>query len=163
METLKIRKAEAKELDRIMQIYDHARRFMEDNGNGTQWAGGYPSEELLRNDIAEGQLYVMENDSGVHGVFAFIIGRDETYDIIEDGQWMSDTEYGTIHRIAGDGTVRGLMQSAVEFCRSRISHLRIDTHENNHVMQHLIEKTGFRRCGVIYIADGTPRIAYELI
>ena len=33
MEPLKIRRAEAKELDRIMQIYDHARRFMEDNGN----------------------------------------------------------------------------------------------------------------------------------
>ena len=163
METLKIRRAEAEDLDRIMQIYDHARRFMEDNGNGTQWTGGYPSEELLRNDIAEGQLYIMANDRGIHGVFAFIIGRDETYDVIEDGQWMSDTEYGTIHRIAGDGTVRGLMRTAVTFCRSRISHLRIDTHENNHVMQHLIGKTGFRRCGIIYIADGTPRIAYELI
>lgn len=163
MEVMDIRRAKLTDMGRIMQIYDHARRFMEDNGNGTQWAGGYPSKELLRNDIAEEQLYVMESGGEVHGVFAFVIGKDESYDVIEEGQWLSDSEYGTIHRIAGDGRVRGLMQNAVSFCRSRIGHLRIDTHENNHVMQHLIEKTGFRRCGIIHIADGTPRIAYELI
>ena len=28
-------------------------------------------------------------------------------------------------------------------------------------MQHLIEKNGFKRCGIIHIADGSPRIAYE--
>jgi hypothetical protein len=30
-------------------------------------------------------------------------------------------------------------------------------------MQHVVEKHGFQRRGIIYIADGTPRIAYEYI
>ena len=52
---------------------------------------------------------------------------------------------------------------SVEFCSEKISHLRIDTHEDNIVMQHLIIKNGFRKCGIIHIADGSPRIAYEKI
>lgn len=39
--------------------------------------------------------------------------------------------------------------------------IRIDTHADNKTMQHLIEADGFTRCGIIYIADGTPRIAYQ--
>lgn len=26
---------------------------------------------------------------------------------------------------------------------------------------HVISKNGFKRCGIIYVADGTPRIAFE--
>ena len=39
--------------------------------------------------------------------------------------------------------------------------LKIDTHEDNVVMQHVLEKNGFERCGKIYTHDGTPRIAYQ--
>ncbi len=163
MEQIKMRKAVFADLDRIMQIYDIARGFMAANGNGSQWAGGYPQESLLKEDIAEQQLYIIEQSGDIHGVFAFIVGEDETYSVIEQGQWLSADEYGTIHRIAGDGEVKGMMQTAVEFCWKEISHLRIDTHENNLVMRHLIEKLGFRQCGIIHVDDGTPRIAYEKI
>ena len=30
-------------------------------------------------------------------------------------------------------------------------------------MRHLIEKYGFIQCGIIYVFDGTKRIAYEFI
>ena len=36
-----------------------------------------------------------------------------------------------------------------------MSHLRIDTHENNVVMRHLIARHGFP-CGTIYVEDGHP-------
>ena len=29
-------------------------------------------------------------------------------------------------------------------------------------MQHLIERSGFTRCGIVYMEDGSPRIAYQL-
>lgn len=51
------------------------------------------------------QLYVIEEDGQIHGVFAFILGADPTYAVIEDGAWRSDEAYGTIHHIA-DGTPR---------------------------------------------------------
>ncbi len=44
-----------------------------------------------------------------------------------------------------------------------MSNFRIDTHNDNKIMQHVIEKNGFIRCGIIYVKDGSPRIAYEKI
>lgn len=85
----------------------------------------------------------------------------QTYLRIEGGSWLSDAEYGVIHRIAGDGTIHGGLRQAVEYCEQTIHHLRIDTHEDNKVMQHVILKNGFTCCGMIHVADGSPRIAYE--
>lgn len=45
--------------------------------------------------------------------------------------------------------------------RGRGLPLRADTHADNKVMQHLLEKNGFVRCGNITLADGTSRIAYH--
>ena len=55
------------------------------------------------------------------------------------------------------------MDKVVAFCEKQIPHLRIDTHEDNKVMQHLIEKNGFKKCGIVYVEDGTERFAYEKI
>lgn len=102
-------------------------------------------------------------DGHIHGVFALIPGRDPTYDIIEDGAWLSDEEYSTIHRVAGDGRVNGVFEAALRFSLAQTPHIRIDTHEDNAVMRHLIEKNGFQRTGMIYCRDGSPRIAYERV
>lgn len=161
MSKMKIRRAEKKDLPEIMRVYEYARHFMAENGNETQWGNNYPQKEMLINDINDNNLYAAEISGRICGVFAFIIGEDETYAVIEDGKWLSDSEYGTIHRIAGDGTVHGFFEAALSFCCERIKHIRIDTHDDNKIMQHIIEKNGFIKCGKIYISDGTPRIAYE--
>ena len=95
--------------------------------------------------------------------FYFHIGDDSTYQVIDNGHWLSDESYGTIHRIAGDGTIHGVLEIAVNYCKDQIPHLRIDTHHDNKIMQHVIEKNGFKKCGIIYVKDGSERIAYELI
>lgn len=51
----------------------------------------------------------------------------------------------------------------MEFCKGRWGNLRIDTHADNHTMQHLIQKHGFQKCGIVYVEDGTPRIAYQYL
>lgn len=126
-----IRLAKYDDLNRILNIYEHARQFMKENGNETQWNNNYPSKELLKKDIDNGQLYVFETDNIIHGVFAFVIGEDKTYKQIKDGKWLSDSLYGTIYRVASDGIVKGLLNKVIEYCETKISHLRIDTHENN--------------------------------
>lgn len=160
---MNIRKAEYGDLDAILKVYQAAREYMRQSGNPNQWGTDKPKKEWLEQDIEKGNLYVGENDSGeIHFVFAFILGADPTYSYIEDGSWPSDEPYGTIHRIASDGTVSGVVKMAVEYGKSIISNIRIDTHEDNKTMQHVVEKLGFERCGIIYIEDGTPRIAYQL-
>ena len=156
-----VRIAKMEDLSRIEEIYVHARSFMAETGNPTQWGKTEPKISQLKTDIGEGKLYVMESD-GIHGVFFFTIGEDPTYAIIQDGSWLSDASYGTIHRIAGDGS-GGIVGTAVKFAKTQIQHLRIDTHQDNKVMQHVVEKQGFSRRGIIYVADGSPRIAYEMV
>lgn len=159
-----IRNATPRDLPAMMRVYACARQFMQETGNATQWGSAYPPEALIAQDIARGQSYVITGENGdICGVFAFIIGADPTYAVIEDGAWLSDAPYGVIHRIAGNGTAHGIVQQAVAFCRSRTPHLRIDTHADNRVMQHLIAKCGFARCGIIHVRDGSPRIAYEML
>ena len=163
MQNLTIEKAELSDLPKMMEIYAYAREFMKKTGNPNQWSDKFPEEAVLRNDIQVGNLYVIKENGAIHAVFALIIGEDPTYAHIEQGAWISDTAYGTIHRLAGDGQVRGIFPAVVEFCSRRIRHLRVDTHENNRVMQHLIEKNGFVPCGIIYLEDGSPRLAYERV
>lgn len=168
-----IRHAVDSDKDRIYEIYAFARKFMAENGNPNQWKNNNPSREIIDNDIAAGNLYVIEEadkeqqtesdnkKSRVHGVFFFKMGEDATYNVIEDGSWLSGDAYGTIHRVAGDGQIHGVLTMAVQFCEQKIKHLRIDTHNDNKIMQHVIEKNGFKRCGIIYVEDGSERIAYE--
>lgn len=157
---MKIRKGTLGDLDEIMEVYAAAKSYMIANGNRSQWNNGYPQRALIEEDIAKGQCYVCEED-GIHGVFAFILGEDPTYLSIQDGAWKNDHPYGTVHRIGSDGKTRGIFKAALDFCRGISPDLRIDTHENNHIMQKLILNYGFERCGIIFIEDGTPRIAYQ--
>ena len=156
-----IRPAIPADLDEIEKIYAQARSFMVKNGNPTQWSNGYPKRVLLEADIQAGNLYVVCRGTELTGVFLFVIGEDPTYAYIENGTWRSDTTSGTIHRIASRG--RGVFAACLDYCRSRCDHIRVDTHADNKPMQHLAEKYGFSRRGIIYVADGTPRIAYDLL
>lgn len=156
----KIRRAIMADMDDVLGIYAHARQFMRDNGNPTQWGDNHPRQEILVEDVELGRLYVVEADGRICGVFMFQIGDDPTYAHIE-GSWRSAEPYGVIHRIAGMGG--GVFPVVLEFCRGLISHIRIDTHEDNKPMQHVVEKYGFTRRGIIYVEDGTPRIAYDLL
>lgn len=158
-----IRKSEIKDIPAILNIFGNARIYMKTHGNPTQWADGYPDETIVKNDIEKGNSYVCEEDAQIVGTFTFIIGDDPTYKIIRHGSWRSNQLYGTIHRIASAGKVRGLAQKCFDFCANQIGYLRIDTHENNQSMQAAIKKYGFEQCGIIDTRDGTERLAFDFI
>ena len=155
-----VRPARRSDLRRIEEIYAYARAFMAENGNPNQWGTTHPPVGQLKQDIENRNLFVITDGEVIHGVFFFWIGDDPTYARIDGGTWRSSSPYGTIHRIAGDGS-GGILKAAVEFGKKKINHLRIDTHEDNHIMQNAVTKLGFQRRGIIYLADGDPRIAYD--
>ena len=158
---MKIRRAETKDHGRIMEIYAAAQEYMIRSGNPDQWKRVYPSPELIASDIENGVCYVIFDDTGVHGVFAMIEGDDPTYARIENGSWLNDGPYAAIHRVASDGVLHGIVGCAADYGKSLYDNIRIDTHEKNLTMQRRLEKSGFRKCGIIYVADGSPRIAYQ--
>ena len=155
-----IRPATSADLTALMPLYDNARAFMAANGNPTQWKHS-PSQETLEADIARGDLYVIEENGRIEGVFACILGEDPTYQVIEEGAWLDASPYATLHRVAAAKGCHGVFQRAVAFGETLCPHLRVDTHRDNLPMQHCILKQGFQYCGVIHIADGSPRLAYE--
>lgn len=159
---LSIRKAEESDLRRIMEIFDIAKEFMHSTGNTGQWNGAYPGEKLILSEIGQGHCFVVTEIEGrIVGTFCFIIGEDPTYRVIEDGEWLDDEPYGTIHRIASDRTEHGIGHLCISFCSSLIGTLRADTHQDNAPMLSLLEKEGFIRCGIIHLADGAQRIAFQ--
>ena len=136
-----IRKTLPEDVDTILNIFDTARQFMHTTGNPTQWNANYPALEDLEPDIQNGNSYVC----------------------VENGSWRSEAPYGTVHRLASDGTTKGIARACFDFCKTQISHLRVDTHKDNQPMQACFKQNGFEECGIIYVSDGTPRIAYEFI
>ena len=157
-----IRMAKEADIPHILAIYDSARAFMHTHGNPTQWAGNYPALADIQKDLATNSLYVSCGEDGtVHGVFALVTTGDPNYAAIYDGAWLSDRPYAAIHRIASDGKERGLFRQAVAFVRKNHDHIRIDTHKDNLPMQNAILREGFSYRGIIHIADGSPRNAYE--
>lgn len=163
MSKFQIRFAMPEDMPEILDVYRHAREFMIANGNPSQWGTEHPREEILWEDIEKQQLYLLVMREKICGVFALVFGIDPTYLQIEGGCWCSDTPYATIHRIAGNGLEKGIFEAAISYAADKIPHLRIDTHQENLVMQHLIEKHGFSRRGIIYVRDHSPRIAYDRV
>lgn len=160
-----IRHAEARDLARMMALYEHARRFMAEHGNPNQWGPTrWPPEDLLRRDIAQENSYLCVQGDRIVGTFFFAMGPDiePTYRRIEDGAWRDPSPYGVVHRLAGDGSVRGTGAFCLDWAYRQCGHLRVDTHGDNRVLQNLLGKLGFVHCGTIYVEeDPYPRLAYE--
>ncbi len=156
-----VRPSILRDIEAIMAIYAYAREQMRLNGNPTQWGDCWPEEWAIRRDIERQVHFTVVDESGVLvAVFAFIIGEEPTYRQIE-GAWLNDASYGTLHRVASSGKAPGILRFCLDFCESKIGNIRVDTHQDNVIMRHLLGKYGYQECGIIIVEDGTPRIAYQ--
>ena len=167
-----IRPATPADLPALRPVFEAAKGIMRADGNHDQWsAPGFPDDSLLLRDIARGGGFVIESSvmPGLTGhlaaprivaYFALLPSPEPTYDVI-DGAWLTDEPYGVIHRMASYPEVHGIFSAVIDYAAARYAHLRIDTHRDNRIMQHLIEKHGFTYCGIIWLEDGTERLAYE--
>lgn len=158
---MNIRKTTRNDLPALLALYAGARRFMREQGNPNQWGGSRPSEAILRADIGAGVSYVCEQGDALLAAFSFWVGGEPTYARIENGAWLNDAPYGVVHRLASARQMRGAGQFCLEWCFAQCGNLRIDTHTNNRPMQNLLRKLGFAYCGVIYLEDGAPRLAFQ--
>ena len=154
---MQIRIASLEDLEFIEGAYEHARAFMQANGNATQWTDGYPGRIGAEEDIARKHCFLVADDEGPLAVFSFAPGPDETYAEI-DGAWHSDADYHVIHRVAAVRG-RGIARTIFSFAAEDSDYLRCDTHEENIPMRRALESFGFRECGTITVANGTQRVA----
>ncbi|MBQ3766141.1 MAG: N-acetyltransferase [Bacteroidales bacterium] len=160
-----IRPAVPADLPALRPVFEAAKGIMRADGNLEQWsAPGFPDDSLLLRDIGRGGGFVIESPgrpaSSIVGYFALLPSPEPTYDYIE-GAWLTDGPYGVIHRMASYPDIHGIFSAVIDYAAARYAHLRIDTHRDNRIMQHLIGKHGFTYCGIIWLEDGSPRLAYE--
>ncbi len=156
-----IRKTQISDIADCESIYASARKFMAEAGNPNQWSGAYPNAVEVMADIAKGTGFVCEDEGEVIAVFHFSIGDDPTYAKIYDGAWRSDEPYAVIHRVAVKHHGRGVIDFIFRECFEAFPHLRIDTHRDNIPMQKALLRNGFSPCGIIYLANGDERLAFE--
>lgn len=162
-----LRRTEEQDLDRVMEIIKQAQDYFK-KSNIDQWQDHYPTIQTIREDMANGDSYVLVNDETIMATTVISFEGEETYEHIDHGKWLSLGEFAVIHRLAVDNTYKGLgisseiIRNAERMCVERGIHsIKVDTHEQNLSMQRLLQKNDFSYCGVIYLQDGSPRVAFE--
>lgn len=159
-----VRPAIVSDMQAIMAVLEAAKGIMRASGNLHQWVNGYPSESVIREDMDKEQGFVLEEGAKVVGYFTFVPSPEPTYSTIYGGAWLDDDKpYHVIHRIASLPEVHGVFAAIMDFAFAHDGNIRVDTHEDNHIMQHNLLKHGFSYCGIIYLASGDPRLAYQKI
>lgn len=160
-----IRKAVPTDIDVMMDIFESGKQIMRSDNNMTQWTGGYPQRELVLAEIERGNSCVMVAPNGVvAATFAFILTDDPTYKVIYNGSWTDDVlPYGTIHRIASRADYCDVARQCFNYAWSVRPNLRVDTHADNHIMQHVLLKNGFKYCGIIHLVNGDERLAFQKV
>ena len=164
-----IRVARPDDMADIMAVMDAAKKIMRQSGNLHQWGDGYPSEAVITADMERNGGFVIEDDGCIVGYFAFLPSPEPTlpspeptYYNIYKGKWLNDTQpYHVVHRIASYPDTHGIFSSIMDYCFRHDHNIRIDTHRDNKIMQHNISKHGFSYCGIIYLANGDERLAYQ--
>lgn len=164
---MEFRKSTKNDVPKIMNIVKQAQNYFKEQGID-QWQNNYPNEEVINGDIENGDSYVMLKDDKVVATTVISFDKEETYDKIYDGKWLSNGDYAVIHRIAVDNTYKGLglshkiIKYTEDKCKENNVHsIKVDTHEENIPMQKLLTKNGFEYCGIIYLEDGGKRVAFE--
>ena len=148
----------------IMKVMDAAKGIMRSSGNMHQWTDGYPSQAVITADMEKHGGFVIEDDGLVVGYFAFLPSPEPTYSKIYEGQWLDDEQpYHVVHRIASYPYAHGIFSCIMDFCFSADRNIRIDTHQDNTIMQHVINQYRFTYCGIIYLVNGDERLAYQCL
>jgi predicted GNAT superfamily acetyltransferase len=164
-----LRKGEKKDIEQILLIIEDAKEALKSMGID-QWQNGYPNREIIEKDINSSEAYVLEEEGQVKAYGILTFGGEESYNSIYDGEWLSQEIYGTIHRIAvksnekGRGISHKFLGSMEKICIDKeIKSIKIDTHRDNKIMQNILTKNNYTYCGIIYLQDGSERLAYEKI
>lgn len=166
---MKFRRAKISDLDQIVDIIEQSKKYLKEV-KVDQWQNGYPEKNDLRKDIEGQNSYVLVNGNDVLATTAISLNEESTYNSIFHGEWLTEEEYMVMHRVAvhsnykGKGLFKELIKEAKKIALSNNIHsIKIDTHKDNISMQKALFNNDFEKCGIIYLEDGSERIAFELV
>ncbi|HIU10146.1 MAG TPA: GNAT family N-acetyltransferase [Candidatus Avidehalobacter gallistercoris] len=157
--------AKLKDIAKCYAIIKAAKEFQREQGF-IQWTDDYPNETTVLNDVQNEKGYVIIADSEIAGYMCIDFSGEPAYENIE-GKWNTELPYAVIHRMALSEKYRGKGLSSIAFtlvedlCISKdVKNIRVDTDFQNRRMQHILDKAGFAKCGVV-IFQGSGKLAYD--
>ena len=162
------------DFDQLFAIYKDAVEKFKIEGT-FQWKEGYPSIADFNEDYNNHQILVCEYNDGevrkVCGAITLIFENEPDYEPGYDVQWINRDPYLTIHRVAvkkefyGKGVASRLFNKAFELCKEKgYYNIKIDTHEQNYDMKKLLDRLGFKKCGIIKLRKkGEFREAFQKV
>lgn len=166
---MRFRKSNYQDIKEIMILINQAKEYLKLKGVN-QWQDGYPNEEVIKEDIAKGESYILISNDKIVGTSTICFSGESTYDNIFEGKWLTKNKYIVMHRVAvhddfkGMGIFREILFEVSKLSTMNdINSIKIDTHEDNLSMQKALINNGFKRCGIIYLENGDKRIAFEKI
>lgn len=164
---MEFRKSTKADVLKIMEIIQEAQGHLKKSGIN-QWQNNYPNNDVIESDILKNESYVLIDNDKIAGTFALSFKDDKSYATIYEGEWLNHGKHSTIHRVAigesfrGQGLASKIINFATELSiNNNVDSIRVDTHKDNIAMQRLLEKNNFKYCGIIYLEDKSPRIAFE--
>ena len=147
-----------------MEIIADGRQFQQEQGF-VQWTEAYPILLDIAEDIETQRAWLLREGDTVLGYLCLDFDGEPAYDAITGGSWLCDEPYAVLRRLAlnarGQGLTRVLFDLAAERSREQgITYLRLNIGLQNSRMQHILEKVGFEKRGII-IFQGSGKFAYE--
>lgn len=163
---MKVRKSTLADLTALMEVFDKGREIQHQSGNFSQWNNGYPSHDLLKQDILTGHSYVVISDEAevdypegtILGTYYLHQGPNPIFASINPIQWLNQENYVTVHRMSSNGLVKGAGRFILQTVIDSHENVRLFTHEDNGQMLKLCLALGFQHCGYFNLVDGTERI-----
>jgi ribosomal protein S18 acetylase RimI-like enzyme len=161
------RKAESTDITTIWTILQQAITKRKNEGSN-QWQDGYPNLEVVKRDIENDYGYVLKDEKTILGYCAILLNYEPEYDKIE-GEWLTNSDFVVIHRIAiaenylGQALSKTLIEHIQDFAVKRnVFSIKVDTNHDNFAMLKIFEKLDFTFCGIVHFR-GSPRRAYEKV
>lgn len=169
---LVIRKAEAKDIKAISEIYELIHDEEAKGNLSVGWTRGvYPTEATAQAAFERGELFVGEDEGEVIG--SYLINHNQM-DSYKDGTWeckCADEDIMVAHtlvinpNVSGRGYGRAFMDFYESYSREQgAKALRIDTQEKNLVARKLYGKVGYKEVGIVPCDfNGIPGISLVLL
>ena len=166
---LRFRKGADGDLERVMEFVADAQNWFRQQ-NVDQWQDGYPTREIILNDISGNENYVVELNGVAVATFVISFAGEPTYAEIKGRGWLNENRYAVVHRIAvadecrRKGIACEILHYAEELSAEQgVTDIRIDTHRDNMAMRSLLKKLGYTHCGRITLTSGAFREAYQKV
>jgi len=171
MSLIYLKKAVKEDAHIIMHLIDMSKETLRMD-NIPQWQDGNPNRSSILKDIESNIGYLLIYDGDIAGYAALMEEPDANYSTIYHGKWNKPKlPYLSIHRVAihpqykGLGLGRYLFSGLITLAYSKGYHqLRIDTHQKNQRMQHIIQQFSFEYAGDVFVdsSENGKRLAYQL-